>query len=906
MIPLTLEIKNFLSYGPTSQTIDFTPYHLICLSGKNGFGKSALLDALTWALWGQARKVPGAAKADDGLLRLGQTQMMVALTFMFGTKKYRVRREFSKTYGKPYAALDFELFDEQAERFISLTDKTIRATQAKIHALMGLDYETFVNSAFIRQGQSNEFSKKSAKERKQILSTILGLSKYDSLQQAALDTIRSTEQEKKTQLALLEQVTTQLTTVPALTDEQTQLTTALTTLQASITSKQLELTQCQQALAVCRDHVTHAQALTQQRTTKQQLLAPKYDQLRALIATWRTVLKQATNQPPLDTLLAAKAKISNTEQALMQAHQQLVTASNRSMQLKQELMTRAQVLQKEHDALLTTTRTKLHQQELELKQLSVQRQEREKTRQLRHTGIAAITKLHSELERGFAGTQNYEHELASIKQQFEKRRAYYQLLVQRGNWARQARVDLEKKQLVVHDNSNPACPLCEQLLSAKRKQFLAEQFTQQDSFLAHRLTQVSTLLGKLKALLVAQHETVTALTLRNEKVKHQLLQRSELEKQLAVELHEQNLIEIELAQLMVSEHQLSELVARDHATLTQLEQQYQTVLASDLPTQQAQQELAQLQEIITKLAWDDAAYTALATEKQRIDLAIQQYHELQQAHAQQHERRRMITELCSELKREKAACTQLETAIAGHQQAAAQESAQNTQLQALLAELETAMAQKDALTLAMGKITHELARLAALEQSIQGRKQQITRLEDQIETYQQLATAFGKNGIQALLIEEAIPEIEQEANHLLSRLTDNQAQIFIESLRDLKSGGVKETLDIHITDTAGMRPYEMYSGGEAFRVDFSLRIAIAKLLARRAGTALQTLIIDEGFGSQDEEGLAHIMDALYAIQQDFSKIIIVSHLPEFKHNFPVHFVVEKGSSGSSVRVEERG
>ena len=50
MIPLKLQLKNFLSYGATVQTIDFSPYNLICLSGKNGHGKSALLDAITWAI----------------------------------------------------------------------------------------------------------------------------------------------------------------------------------------------------------------------------------------------------------------------------------------------------------------------------------------------------------------------------------------------------------------------------------------------------------------------------------------------------------------------------------------------------------------------------------------------------------------------------------------------------------------------------------------------------------------------------------------------------------------------------------------------------------------------------------------------------------------------------------------
>ena len=98
-------------------------------------------------------------------------------------------------------------------------------------------------------------------------------------------------------------------------------------------------------------------------------------------------------------------------------------------------------------------------------------------------------------------------------------------------------------------------------------------------------------------------------------------------------------------------------------------------------------------------------------------------------------------------------------------------------------------------------------------------------------------------------------KLNMKQMNLLAKLTDNQTQLFIESLRDLKKGGTKETLDIKISDAVGIRPYELFSGGEAFRIDFALRIAISKLLARRAGTSLQTLIIDEGFGSQDEDGL---------------------------------------------------
>ena len=196
-------------------------------------------------------------------------------------------------------------------------------------------------------------------------------------------------------------------------------------------------------------------------------------------------------------------------------------------------------------------------------------------------------------------------------------------------------------------------------------------------------------------------------------------------------------------------------------------------------------------------------------------------------------------------------------------------------------------------------------KLLSLESEYKNQQKMVHELSQTIDDYTIIAQTAGKDGIQALLIEDAIPEIEQEANSLLAKLTDNQAHLSIESLRDLKKGGTKETLDIKISDAIGIRPYELFSGGEAFRIDFALRIAISKLLARRAGTALQTLLIDEGFGSQDEEGLAHIMEAIYKIQEDFQRIIIVSHLPSMKEQFPVHFIIEKGSQGSTVKVLEQ-
>ncbi len=169
--------------------------------------------------------------------------------------------------------------------------------------------------------------------------------------------------------------------------------------------------------------------------------------------------------------------------------------------------------------------------------------------------------------------------------------------------------------------------------------------------------------------------------------------------------------------------------------------------------------------------------------------------------------------------------------------------------------------------------------------------------------YEELGAAFGKKGIQALIIETVLPEIEEEANRLLSRMTDNRMHIKMETQRAYKTRkGEEETLDINISDELGTRRYEMYSGGEAFRINFALRIALSKLLARRAGAPLPTLIIDEGFGTQDSGGREKLVEAINSIQDDFEKILVITHIEELKDAFPVRIEVTKTAEGSMIEV----
>lgn len=182
-------------------------------------------------------------------------------------------------------------------------------------------------------------------------------------------------------------------------------------------------------------------------------------------------------------------------------------------------------------------------------------------------------------------------------------------------------------------------------------------------------------------------------------------------------------------------------------------------------------------------------------------------------------------------------------------------------------------------------------------------EEQRQEISNRVKQYKQLEAAFGKDGVPALLIEQALPNIEAKANQILERLSGGAMSIrFLtqKSYKDSNREDLKETLDIQIRDQSGFRDYEMYSGGEAFRINFAIRLALSHVLAQRAGARLQTLVVDEGFGSQDSVGRQRLIEAINLIRDDFEKILVITHVEQIKEAFSTQLFVEKTPLGSQV------
>jgi exonuclease SbcC len=904
MIPLKLQIKNFLSYGPETQTIDFTPYNLICLAGKNGHGKSAMLDAITWALWGQARKTTGTAKADEGLVHLGQKQMLIIFEFQIHETIYKIRREFIKTQSNPFAALDFGIMKSD-NTLIALTDKTIKATQEKIETTIGISYDSFINSAFLRQGQANEFSKKSAKERKEILGTILQLDQFEDLKKIALEKTKTYQQNLLQKQNIQTRITQEIQElITATTDKQSCYEKiAETEKRQNDITKSIEFCE-QKKLQLQKDHKKF-ELLSYQLKELEQKTKENLEQINILEKKYADIKAQQSINFDITTI---QKEYTQTRQSIT-IHQEKL---NKRLELKDlyfKIQEKKQLLEKEFDR---ATQAMQHEQNIAIKIIEEKITHQKTNIQTRSTYLQTTQQELALIEKTIAD------QIIVIEEAIQKKNildTQEQLLPEQIKTLEQINAhiqilqdhlhDATKNQSAITQQNKPCCPLCQQTLSDNVQDHLEQKLT----------TSIISLNKEIKVKADQAKDLATSIQQKTAAASMNQKNREELDK---ARFHYTALQEKQEILQKSSAQQITELAILQKK-LFELEQEYQQILNQNKKAQissifkekeneynQLIKNLEDIKQDGLSLGYDKTLHEQDSQKLQIIEKNLELYHTLQKEIVDQEQRLVSIEKLKLESEILQKNAQKISDQIKPFDTITTDLYTNDTHEKELKFTLQEILRIKTELMSKQAIMTVYENKITALQTEQMALTKEITSLSGEIIDFQEIAKALGKDGLQALLIEQAIPEIEEQANELLAQLTDNQTQIFIESLRDLKKGGSKETLDIKISDAVGLRPYEMFSGGEAFRIDFALRIAISKLLARRAGTALQTLIIDEGFGSQDDDGLQLIMDSILKIQDNFAKVIIVSHLPSMKEQFPVQFVVQKKSSGSTVTVVEQG
>jgi DNA repair exonuclease SbcCD ATPase subunit len=177
----------------------------------------------------------------------------------------------------------------------------------------------------------------------------------------------------------------------------------------------------------------------------------------------------------------------------------------------------------------------------------------------------------------------------------------------------------------------------------------------------------------------------------------------------------------------------------------------------------------------------------------------------------------------------------------------------------------------------------------------------VARAEAQLGRLRRLVAAFGVGGIPARIIESVLPELASYAQELLDQLRPGMA-LSIRAQRAKRDGkGIVEALDLIVRDDVGERPLALFSGGERMSVSLALAVGLSRLVARRAGTAIRTLVIDEPDGLDAEARRAFgLALRVLAHHGELERVVVVSHHEDLAEVGDAVYRVSKGPGGSVV------
>jgi exonuclease SbcC len=172
------------------------------------------------------------------------------------------------------------------------------------------------------------------------------------------------------------------------------------------------------------------------------------------------------------------------------------------------------------------------------------------------------------------------------------------------------------------------------------------------------------------------------------------------------------------------------------------------------------------------------------------------------------------------------------------------------------------------------------------EAKIRSNKKKIANRLEKIALFDKLSKLFGKGGIQTILLDAVIEDLEKTANTTLASICNEPAIIVLETQR-LGSDGVSiiETLDLKVRKDGHLQNFKSLSGGEKFRISLALRIALSDISSRYGGSSLEFLLMDEVNSPLDRYGVETLFVNVIKSLEDKYKILVITHDESLKEKF---------------------
>jgi exonuclease SbcC len=781
MRPLRLELEGFTAFRDQT-CLDLSELDLFAITGPTGAGKSSLIDAVAYALYG---RVPRVTTEVGALISQGSERLRVSLEFLAGEDRYRVYRE-TRRKGAGAVRLDrWQNGDWQA-----LLDRAREVTD-RVNEIVGLDYDGFTRSVLLPQGQFQEFLAGSAEKRRSVLGSLLRLDVYNRMRARAT----AMAAERRTRL-----------------DERER---ALELLVDATPEKVKEL---KRELAEREQEKSRLKEATE--------AAERGQELASTLAQARESLAAAEAESQ-----AAGSDLQNTQALIAQGDDALTRVTGQIDALQQQLG--ANCYDPDRHMQLTVSR------------------DRAAALQDTDRGLEEATTLHKEAEsRDAAAAKAVEQRQSSVTDAEAELKA-----------AETALDEARRHNLVAALagglKAGDPCPICGGKVAELPSFDRADLDAAQQAHTAARKAESEARSGLQNAINVATKAQMAVETLEKR------VAELETQRERALSALKESLGGDDTLSLAAIDESLQEQA--------QAREQRQS-LESELDTVSGQRDRLTLQidaakEQLTALE-ARVAETAKAVESQRMAVrdAARQLDELAQQQGWQDVRDAVTVGADAVLlvKRRAEAARQAQTEAA----------------------------------VAIGQLEVQIERVEADVARVGTMRKELASLKKEHDVAADLAQMLRADRFQAYVQQEALAMLAADGSKRLEQLSGGRYRLQVD-----EKGQEFEVIDQWNADQA--RSVRTLSGGETFLASLSLSLALAESLPGIAASrrvVLDSVFLDEGFGSLDPEALDRAADALDALRGENRMVCVVTHLQELAQRLPARVVVTKTESGSSVAI----